>query len=63
MVAYETPLEVIEKLRNQIGIYINENNREWNGFNLNIDKMEYQNAMHLVIGMERKNISPVFVKT
>lgn len=59
MVSYETPLEVIEQLRVQIGQYINENNREWNGFNLNIDKMEYQNAIHLVIGMERTSLSAI----
>lgn len=61
MVSYETPLEVIEQLRVQIGQYINENNREWNGFNLNIDKMEYQNAIHLVIGMERTSLSAIFL--
>jgi len=54
MVSYDTPLEVIEQLRTQIGHYINENNREWNGYNVNIDKMEFQNAIHLVIGIEHR---------
>jgi hypothetical protein len=57
MVAYSTPLELIEQLRVKIGTYIDENNREWSGYALNIDKMEYQNAIHLIVAIERKLFS------
>jgi hypothetical protein len=46
-------MEVIDQLRNRINMYVNANNREWSGFALNIDKMEYQNAIHLIVAMER----------
>ncbi|KAL0953430.1 hypothetical protein HGRIS_004666 [Hohenbuehelia grisea] len=54
MVSYNTPLEVIEQLRSKIATYVQTNNREWSAFALNIDKMEYQNAIHLVVAMEHK---------
>ncbi|KAL7280810.1 hypothetical protein ACG7TL_005754 [Trametes sanguinea] len=54
MVAYDTPLETIEQLRLRLQAYVNANNREWSGVLLNIDKMEYQNAIHLVIAMEHR---------
>lgn len=53
MVGYDTPLEVIEAFRLGIQEYITANNREWNGFMLNFDKMEYQNALHLIVAVER----------
>lgn len=59
MVAYNTPLEIIEELRSRISAYVAENNREWSGFGLNIDKMEYQNAIHLIVAMERMLCSPI----
>ena len=52
-VAYDTSMETIESLKNKISTYVNTNSREWSGFALNIDKMEYQNAVYLVIAIER----------
>lgn len=57
MVSYNTPLELIEELRARINTYVVENNREWSGCGLNIDKMEYQNAIYLVVAMERAYFS------
>jgi hypothetical protein len=54
MISYNTPLEVIEELRVRINQYVAENNREWASAALNIDKMEFQNAIHLIVAMERK---------
>lgn len=56
MVSYSTPLEVIEELKARINAYVTENNREWSNFALNIEKMEYQNAIHLLVAMERKRL-------
>lgn len=53
MVSYDTPLEVIEQLRIRILAYINANSREWSDCALNIDKMEFQNAIHLNVSVER----------
>jgi hypothetical protein len=33
---------------------MSENNREWNNSAVWIDKMEFQNAIHLVIAVERE---------
>ena len=52
-VAYDTSMEVIESLKIKINTYINNNSREWSGFTLNIDKMEYQNAISLIVAIER----------
>ncbi|KAF8892116.1 Mechanosensitive ion channel-domain-containing protein [Infundibulicybe gibba] len=54
MISYNTPLEVIEQLRTRINAYVAENSREWSSCGLNIDKMEYQNAIHLVVAMEHR---------
>ncbi|KAK7030742.1 calcium channel [Favolaschia claudopus] len=54
MVSYNTPLEVLEELRARISAYVTANNREWSNSGLNIDKMEYQNAIHLVVAMEHR---------
>jgi len=54
IIAYDTPLEAIEQLRSRIVDYVNANGREWSGCSLNIDKMEYQNAIYLVVGMEHR---------
>ncbi|CAA7259227.1 unnamed protein product [Cyclocybe aegerita] len=54
MVSYDTPMEVIERLRASIVNYVNTNSREWSNCTLNIDKMEYQNAIHLVVAMEHR---------
>ncbi|KAK0470035.1 Mechanosensitive ion channel-domain-containing protein [Desarmillaria tabescens] len=52
--AYNTPLPVIEEIRTCIKAFVTENNREWSGMDLNIDKMEYQNAIHLIVAMEHR---------
>lgn len=56
MVAYDTPLEILEQLRRKLEDYINDdkNRREWSNINVNIEKMEFQNAIHLKIGMEHR---------
>ncbi|KAF8972908.1 Mechanosensitive ion channel-domain-containing protein [Flammula alnicola] len=54
MVSYETPMEVIEQLRNKILTYVDTNSREWSDCALNIDKMEFQNAIHLIVAMEHR---------
>ncbi|KAJ6474595.1 Mechanosensitive ion channel-domain-containing protein [Mycena vitilis] len=54
MVSYTTPLEVLEELRVRINAYVSANNREWSNCALNIDKMEYQNAIHLIVAMEHR---------
>ncbi|KAF9457510.1 Mechanosensitive ion channel-domain-containing protein [Collybia nuda] len=54
MISYSTPMEVVEQLRFRINAYITENNRDWSGCALNIDKMEYQNAIHLVVAIEHR---------
>ena len=54
MVSYDTPLEKLEELRNKISAYVQANNRDWSGCALNIDKMEYQNAIHLIVAIERE---------
>ncbi|KAI0641891.1 Mechanosensitive ion channel-domain-containing protein [Trametes meyenii] len=54
MVSYDTPLEVIEQLRIRLQGYVSANNREWSGVLVNIDKMEYQNAIHLTVAMEHR---------
>jgi len=54
MISYDTPLSVVEQLRSRISQYISENNREWNNSAVWIDKMEFQNVIHLVIAIERE---------
>ncbi|KAJ3985951.1 Mechanosensitive ion channel-domain-containing protein [Lentinula detonsa] len=53
-VSYDTPLEVIEELRMRIIQYANDNNREWASAALNIDKMEYMNAIYLTVAVEHR---------
>ncbi|KAJ7126546.1 Mechanosensitive ion channel-domain-containing protein [Mycena crocata] len=55
MVAYNTPLEVLEELRVRMNAYIAANTREWSNCALNIDKMEYQNSIQLIVAMEHKS--------
>lgn len=52
-ISYNTRLEIIEQLKSRLQQYIDDNNREWIAFNLNIDKMEFQNAIWLVIAIQR----------
>ncbi|KAH8110837.1 Mechanosensitive ion channel-domain-containing protein [Phellopilus nigrolimitatus] len=54
MVSYDTPLEAIETLQSRLKTYVSQNNREWSNVLVNIDKMEYQNAITLVIAMEHR---------
>ncbi|KAG6903175.1 hypothetical protein C0995_002718 [Termitomyces sp. Mi166 len=53
-ISYNTPLETIEQIKTRINAYVTANNREWSGCGLNIDKMEYQNAITLVVAMEHR---------
>jgi hypothetical protein len=53
-IAYDTPLSVVEQLRTRISQYMSENNREWNNSSVWIEKMEFQNAIHLTIALERE---------
>jgi len=52
-ISYSTPLDIIEKLRSLLQRYIDDNNRDWVSFNLNIDKIEFQNAVWLIIAVQR----------
>jgi hypothetical protein len=52
-ISYYTPLEIIEQLRSRLEKYIDDNNRDWVSFNLNIDKIEFQNAIWLIIAIQR----------
>ncbi|KAK0203131.1 Mechanosensitive ion channel-domain-containing protein [Desarmillaria ectypa] len=54
IVSYNTPLETIEALRAKLKAYVNTNSRDWSGFDLNIDKMVNQNAIHLIVAMEHR---------
>jgi len=53
-ISYNTPLEIIEQLKSRLRQYINENNRDWAGFDMNIDKMEYQNAIFLIVSIQHR---------
>jgi hypothetical protein len=48
-------MEVLEQLKQKLAEYMATNSREWSNFALNIDKMEFQNALHLNVHMERKS--------
>jgi len=54
MISYNTPLEIVEQLKQRIQAYVAQNNREWSGCGVNIDKMEFQNAIHLTIAVEHR---------
>lgn len=54
MISFTTPLEIVEQLRQRIQAYVANNSREWSNCGVNIDKMEYQNAIHLTIGVEHR---------
>lgn len=54
MIAYTTPLETIEEIKTRVGVWMGDHSREWNGYAVNIDKLENQNAIHLVIAIERE---------
>ncbi|KAH9935899.1 Mechanosensitive ion channel-domain-containing protein [Epithele typhae] len=54
MIAYDTPLELIEQLRTKLQAYVAANNREWSNCAVNIDKMEYQNAIFVIVAMEHR---------
>ncbi|KAL4076108.1 Mechanosensitive ion channel-domain-containing protein [Scleroderma citrinum] len=55
MIAYSTPMEVVELLKQRIHVYVTNNSREWSNSGVNIDKMEYQSAIHLTIGVEHRS--------
>lgn len=52
-ISYNTSLELVEQLKAKLNQYVTEHNREWSGVIVNIDKMEYQNAIYIIIAMER----------
>ncbi|OCH93689.1 hypothetical protein OBBRIDRAFT_790044 [Obba rivulosa] len=54
MIAFDTPLEIIENLRQRLCDYVQQNSREWSQVSVHIDKMEYQNAIHLLVSMEHR---------
>ena len=54
VISYDTPLSLVEQLRSRISQYISDNSREWNNSAVWIDKMEFQNAIHLIVAIERK---------
>ncbi|KAF9653327.1 hypothetical protein BDM02DRAFT_3087350 [Thelephora ganbajun] len=54
MISYDTPLSLVEQLRSRISQYISENSREWNNSAVWIDKMEFQNTIYLVVGLEHR---------
>ncbi|KIL00586.1 hypothetical protein PAXRUDRAFT_821485 [Paxillus rubicundulus Ve08.2h10] len=54
-VSYNTSLEIVEQLKQRIQAYVAANNREWSGCGVNIDKMEYQNAIDLTIAVEHRS--------
>ncbi|KIY69051.1 hypothetical protein CYLTODRAFT_350366 [Cylindrobasidium torrendii FP15055 ss-10] len=54
-IAYNTPLDVFEEIRSRIKTYVTENNRDWSGMDFNIDKMDYQNAIHIIVAMEHRS--------
>ncbi|KAJ3517249.1 hypothetical protein NMY22_g14005 [Coprinellus aureogranulatus] len=54
MISYNTPMELVEQLRQKLDEYITANSREWSNFALNIDKMEFQNALHLIVAIEHR---------
>ncbi|KLO11534.1 hypothetical protein SCHPADRAFT_830996 [Schizopora paradoxa] len=53
-VAYDTPLEAVETLKGRLQAYVTQNNRDWSNVAVNIDKMDYQNAVTLIIAMEHR---------
>ena len=53
-IAYDTSLSVVEQLRSRISEYIVGNSREWNNSAIWIDKVEFQNVIHLSIALERE---------
>lgn len=63
MISYDTSLDVIEQLKSRLQAYVADNSREWSNVSLNIDKMEFQNAIYLTIAMERMcNLYLFYVK-
>ncbi|EMD38841.1 hypothetical protein CERSUDRAFT_92875 [Gelatoporia subvermispora B] len=54
MIAFDTPLEIVEVLRQRLCDYAQQHSREWSQVSVHIDKMEYQNAIHLLISMEHR---------
>lgn len=55
-VSYDTPMDVIEAVKVKVNNYITTNSREWSGCSVNIDKMEYQNAIHIIVAVERMSL-------
>ncbi|KAF5321397.1 hypothetical protein D9619_001370 [Psilocybe cf. subviscida] len=54
VVSFNTPMELIEQLKQRIQAYITANNREWSDSALNIDKMDYMNDLCLIVAIEHR---------
>ncbi|KAK2465625.1 hypothetical protein APHAL10511_002169 [Amanita phalloides] len=54
-VSYNTPMDVIEEIRSRVSTYVTVNSREWSSCSVNIDKMEYQNAIQLSVAVEHRS--------
>ena len=61
MISYDTSLDIIERLKSRLQAYATENSREWSNVSLNIDKMDYQNAIYLTIAMEREYQTSIYI--
>ncbi|KAF7977593.1 hypothetical protein HWV62_3192 [Athelia sp. TMB] len=53
-ISYSTPLEIVDQLKTKLRQYINDNSRDWAGFDMNIDRMEYQNAIWLIVAVQHR---------
>ncbi|KZP21055.1 hypothetical protein FIBSPDRAFT_1044419 [Athelia psychrophila] len=53
-ISYSTPLEIVDQLKTKLRQYITDNSRDWAGFDLNIDRMEYQNAIWLIVAVQHR---------
>ncbi|KIJ55555.1 hypothetical protein M422DRAFT_57924 [Sphaerobolus stellatus SS14] len=53
-IAFNTSLEIVEQIKTRLKTYVTENSREWSDISVNIDKVEYQSAIYLNIGMQHK---------
>ncbi|KAF7971295.1 hypothetical protein HWV62_21450 [Athelia sp. TMB] len=43
-----------DQLKTKLRQYINDNSRDWAGFDMNIDRMEYQNAIWLIVAVQHR---------
>ena len=60
---YNTPLTAVEELKRRLNGYVSENSRDWSGVGVNIDKMDFQNAITIIIAMEREFTTLILINT